>query len=878
MAQTTLRDRIQSIEDAISAGHIDGAMADCQELLAHYPDALEIQRLLGEVYLAQGRLEEAQHTFDWILVNDPENVIAYCDRALICEHQSDIDTALDCYQQAYELSWGNSQIRQEFNNLSTKAGQQGQQEFMMSRAGLARLYMRGNLLMEALREWEAVLAATPDRLDARVGLMETYWLQGIDDQVEQIASRILEDIPNCEKALLLLAHVTSASNMQRARELVQRAELLDPELVMAQELFKNLKTSPTGDSFLQLLEKKVLLEIIDEQSPAKQISVAAHGSLRGWLRADNDLAPIEPPKPLSENSSNESVPIAQRDVSTKVVEPPLESTHSTASNSEPAILSNSDDQSFIGQQFGNYRLSRLLDSDTFASVYLAEHVHLNTQVAIKILHARLRNEDIKHFRKEIRIVAGLIHSHIIRILDFGVKENIPFLVMDYAASDTLFQHHSRGIPPPLTTIVGYVKQIAAALQYAHDKNWVHGSITPRSMYLSHNDEILLGDFDKHSTQALNESSELINEYTAPEQLSGELIPASDQYALGAIIYEWLSGLPPKSFDAADDRANELTRTSKIPGIPFSVEKVILTALAEDPKQRYMSIEEFSNAFEQAIFPDQAPKTYGRIGQQFGSYRLTRFLGNGGFADVYLGKHIHLNTVAAVKVLRTKLVGEEVAHFQTEARTIASLNHHNIVRILDFDVEGDIPFLVMDYAPYGTLRDRHPKGSVLPADSILSYVKQIAAALQYAHDKRVVHRDIKPENMLIGANNELLLSDFGIAVAAHSALSLTPQSIQGTAVYMAPEQVQGSAVTRSDQYSLGIVIYEWLCGTVPFKGSFFEIANQHIQTPLPRLREKNRAIRPAVEEVIMIALAKNPQDRFMSIQAFAKALELAIQGK
>ena len=133
MAQTTLRDRIQSIEDAISAGHIDAAMADCQEILAHYPDALEIQRLLGEVYLAQGRLEEAQQTFDWILINDPENVIAYCDRALICEHQSDIDTALDCYQQAYELSRCNSQIRQEFNHLSAKAGQQ---EFMLSRAGL----------------------------------------------------------------------------------------------------------------------------------------------------------------------------------------------------------------------------------------------------------------------------------------------------------------------------------------------------------------------------------------------------------------------------------------------------------------------------------------------------------------------------------------------------------------------------------------------------------------------------------------------------------------------------------------------------------------------------------------------------------------------
>lgn len=256
MAQTKLRDRIQSIEDAISAGRIDSAMADCQEILARYPDALEIQRLLGEVYLAQGRLEEAQQTFDWILVNDPENVIAYCDRALICEHLSDIDTALDCYQQAYELSRGNSQIRQEFNQLSAKAGQQ---EFMLSRAGLARLYMRGDLLTQALQEWEAVLAASPDRLDARLGLMETHWREGVYDQVEQIASRILEDIPNCEKALLLLAHVTSAFNMQRARELVQRAELLDPELVMARELFSDLAASQPHDPFLSVIKHDAIV-------------------------------------------------------------------------------------------------------------------------------------------------------------------------------------------------------------------------------------------------------------------------------------------------------------------------------------------------------------------------------------------------------------------------------------------------------------------------------------------------------------------------------------------------------------------------------------------------------------------------------------------
>src|SRR5947209_10470645 len=256
MAQTTLRDYLQITEDAISSGRIDDAMEKCQHILTFFPDSLEVQRLLGEVYLAQGRFDEAQQTFDWILVNDPENVIAYCDRALICEHLSDIDTALDCYQQAYELSRGNSQIRREFNQLSARVGQQ---EFMMSRAGLARLYMRGDLLTQAIQEWEAVLVAGPDRLDARLGLLETYWREGMYDQAEQTASRILEEVPNCVKALLLLAHITSAFNLQRARELIQRAEILDPELVMAQELFNDLSASQPNDPFLSLIRKDPIL-------------------------------------------------------------------------------------------------------------------------------------------------------------------------------------------------------------------------------------------------------------------------------------------------------------------------------------------------------------------------------------------------------------------------------------------------------------------------------------------------------------------------------------------------------------------------------------------------------------------------------------------
>ncbi len=267
----------------------------------------------------------------------------------------------------------------------------------------------------------------------------------------------------------------------------------------------------------------------------------------------------------------------------------------------------------------------------------------------------------------------------------------------------------------------------------------------------------------------------------------------------------------------------------------------------------------------------------RIGQRLGNYRLIRLLGKGGFAEVYLGEHLRLNTHAAVKVLYTRLASaKEVEDFQKEAQTIAHLEHPYIVRVFDFDVVNDTPFLVMSYAAGGTLRQRYPKGTILPLPTIISYVKQVADALQYAHDQRLVHRDIKPENMLVGQRNEVLLSDFGIATMVQSSRYQGTQDMAGTIAYMAPEQIQAHPRSASDQYSLGIVIYEWLCGDRPFHGSFTEIAIKHSVVPPPSLREKMPMLSPEVEQVVMMALAKDPKERFGSVRAFANALEQAYQ--
>src|SRR5437762_3276519 len=267
MAQITLRDYLQETEDAISSSRVDDALTHCQLMLFHFPEALEIQRLLGEVYLAQRHLEDAQQIFDWVLTNDPENVLAYCNRALVSEHRSEYDVALDCYQQAYELSRGNGQIREEFNRLSEKFGQKG---FMFSRAGLARLYMRGDALSEAIQAWDAVLPVARDRLDARTGLLETYWRAGLMENVEQLAEQILHSVPKCLKALLLQAHVISARDSQRAQELLNQEEALEPDLTTAQALFADALVSHPDDPFLRQLKKAPVLLPEAKDSPTPQ--------------------------------------------------------------------------------------------------------------------------------------------------------------------------------------------------------------------------------------------------------------------------------------------------------------------------------------------------------------------------------------------------------------------------------------------------------------------------------------------------------------------------------------------------------------------------------------------------------------------------------
>jgi streptogramin lyase len=181
---------------------------------------------------------------------------------------------------------------------------------------------------------------------------------------------------------------------------------------------------------------------------------------------------------------------------------------------------------------------------------------------------------------------------------------------------------------------------------------------------------------------------------------------------------------------------------------------------------------------------------------------------------------------------------------------------------------------MEYAPNGTMRARYPSGTQLSPAGMLFYVRQIAGALQYAHEQKLVHRDIKPENLLLGSSGEVLLSDFGIAIGVQTAQSRSLDEAVGTIAYMAPEQIQGKAFPASDQYSLGIIMYEWLTGTRPFDGTYTQVALQQLFEPPAPLSTKVPKLGEALDQVVMIALSKDPSERFRCVSALLRALEVA----
>jgi eukaryotic-like serine/threonine-protein kinase len=258
------------------------------------------------------------------------------------------------------------------------------------------------------------------------------------------------------------------------------------------------------------------------------------------------------------------------------------------------------------------------------------------------------------------------------------------------------------------------------------------------------------------------------------------------------------------------------------------------------------------------------------------YRLDRKIGSGGMADVWLAEDTELDRQVAIKILHDRFAQDKefVQRFQREAQSAAGLQHPNVVGIFDRGSFDGTYFIAMEYVEGPSLKDL-VKGGMATQDAI-NFTRQILNAARFAHRKGIVHRDLKPQNVLIDDEGRARVADFGIARAGETSDITATGSVMGTAQYISPEQAQGKPTTpRSDIYSIGVILYEALTGRVPFEGeSAVAVALKQVSEAPRRPSAINPNVPPALDAVVMRALAKDPDARFKDADAFLKALDAA----
>jgi eukaryotic-like serine/threonine-protein kinase len=271
--------------------------------------------------------------------------------------------------------------------------------------------------------------------------------------------------------------------------------------------------------------------------------------------------------------------------------------------------------------------------------------------------------------------------------------------------------------------------------------------------------------------------------------------------------------------------------------------------------------------------------------RIGKYRLLELLSEGRYTDVWLAERIDIRKKVAIKILfpqevragNARLLAKNL--FFNEAYTLAQLAHPHIVEAFDYEEEEEHgwSYMVMEYAPFGSLADRYAPGERLPLSTVKAYTGQMGRAIHYIHTQGLIHRDIKPQNMFLKTRSLVLLGDFGLVTRNHGRhYPWMKMEFGGTRVYMAPEQEGGEPCPASDQYAYATMVFEWLTGYWPFYGDARELAWQRRHLSAPSIRDLVPEIPAAVEWVVLTALDKSPNRRFKTMLDFTLEFEEACQ--
>ncbi|HEV3084999.1 MAG TPA: serine/threonine-protein kinase [Gemmataceae bacterium] len=537
----------------------------------------------------------------------------------------------------------------------------------------------------------------------------------------------------------------------------------------------------------------------------------------------------------------------------------------------------------------DYEILAELAAGGMGVVYRARQLKLNRTVALKMIRAGIHAgaQERARFRIEAEAVAALSHPHIIQIHDYGEWNDMPYLAMEFADGGSLAQRLERGCLS-LTQAAALLETLARAVHFVHENGVIHRDLKPANVLFTEQDVPKLADFGLakrlDQEQRLTQTRAVLGtaSYMAPEQAAGNkrtLGPAADIYALGAILYELLTGQPPFRAETHELTIHLVLSEDALPPrrlrphVPEELEAICLKCLEKEPGRRFASalalaedLRRHQNGEPLSIQPFRAFEWHARLARRAG-YEILEDRGAGVLGVVYKARHLRLGRIVAIEM--TAAQGPLDAERLARREAVAQLHHPNIVEVYDFGEHHGELYVAREYLEGGSLADASA-GPLQPAEQTAALVETLARAVHYAHQQGLVHGSLRPASVLRSADGTCKITGFG---KAH--LLRSQPATARLAGYLAPEQVEEGAAAldpATDVYALGAMLYELLSGRPPILADTIHDALQQVRFGKP---ESPRHWRPELprelEAICLKCLEKEPAHRYPSAAALAEDL-------
>jgi len=582
----------------------------------------------------------------------------------------------------------------------------------------------------------------------------------------------------------------------------------------------------------------------------------------------------------------------------------------------------------VGKQIREYEILGEIGRGGMGAVYRARHVLLQEERAIKVVHSHHAGDEefIRRFIREARVLSRLRDEHVVQLFEFWQSDDTLYMALELMQGESLARRLSGRERLSVGEAVAIARGAAMGLAAAHDLGVIHRDISPDNLQLVPGDKggeiVKVMDFGiakaTGDRQASLTGSLFLGklEYASPEQcgLDADAAPIdhrTDVYSLGVTLFKMVTGKLP--FESQSPHGFLLKHASEPPrspssllppgSVPAELERLILKTLAKRREERPASmralIEELDTvpcdtvetAAEHATVdlaastlasadiatPVTGPRTRGlQTGESFAhKYVIQGRLGEGGMGVVYRARDTILDEPVALKVISSSIAADEgsLERLKREVVLARRVSHPNVSRIFDIGESDGIHYVSMELIDGRELTEVIRGRGRLRAVEAIPIVLQLLEALAAAHRVNVIHRDLKPDNVMIRADGHAVVMDFGLSLSGDARRMTQAGAVVGTPHYMSPEQIGGGDIDpRSDVYSMGVMLFRLLLGRLPFESrNLAEVLRAQLKQPPPRPTTLVPGFSEPLEEIVLRALEKRPEDRFQSAEDMLTAL-------